>query len=395
MDTSLFAGSQRRTLPCWVAGTRRIVTLAIATLALALGLAPGAEARSPLAGKGMWIWYVSQSGGSAAAIANKAKDHGFRLVLIKSSDGGNAWSQFSSSLVRQLHDRGMRVCAWQFVYGNSPKSEARRGVGAIEKGADCLVIDAESSYEGRYAAADTYMDVLRRRKPHGVPVGFTSFPYVDYHLRLPYSVFLGKGGATLNVPQVYWHTIGDSPASSLSHTYRWNRPYHRPIYPLGQTYQNPPDDQLREFRRRAKGYGANGVSWWSWQETSSHEWNVIGRRLSGPFPDGSHDYPRIAEGARGDVVVLIQELLLAWGEKVGGVDGIFGNRTTRAVRRFQADQGITITGAVGNSTWRALRERRPRRINWSNRGNPGFAKAAMLEPKLAPALELPSTPGRP
>jgi len=379
----------------WVAGTRRIVTLAIATIALALGLAPEAAARTPLAGKGMWIWYVSQSGGSAGAIANKAKDHGFRLVLIKSSDGGNAWSQFSSSLVRALHDRGMRVCAWQFVYGNYPKAEARRGVGAIEKGADCLVVDAESSYEGRYVAADTFMDVLRRRKPPGVPVGFTSFPYVDYHLRLPYSVFLGKGGATLNVPQVYWHTIGDSPAASLGHTYRWNRPYHRPIYPLGQTYQNPPDDQLREFRRRAKGYGANGVSWWSWQETNNHEWSVIGRKLNGPFPDGTSGYPRIAEGARGDVVVLIQELLLAWGKKVGGVDGIFGNKTTRAVRRFQADHGITASGAVDNATWRALRERRPKRINWSARGNPGFTNAAKLDAKLPPAVELPSTPGHP
>jgi Putative peptidoglycan binding domain len=371
------------------------VSGALALVACVAVGAPSAEARGPLAGKGMWIWYVSQSGGTAAEIARKAKNHGFRLVLIKSSDGGNAWSQFSPGLVRELHDRGMRVCAWQFVYGNYPQSEARRGVGAIEKGADCLVIDAESSYEGHYAAADRFMDVLRREKPSGTPIGFTSFPYVDYHLHLPYSVFLARGGATLNVPQVYWHTIGDSPAGSLAHTYRWNRPYHRPIYPLGQTYQNPPDDQLREFRRRAKGHGAKGVSWWSWQETSNQEWRVIGRHLDGPFPEGTRDYPLVAEGNRGDIVVLIQELLLAWGKKVGGVDGIFGNKTTRAVRRFQADHGITASGTVDNATWRALRERRPRRINWSGRGNPGFTKAAKLELKVPAALEVPSTPGRP
>jgi hypothetical protein len=342
----------------------------------------------------MWIWYVSQSGGSASAIARKAKNHNFRLVLIKSSDGGNAWSQFSSSLVNGLHDRGMRVCAWQFVYGSDPKAEARRGAEALEKGADCLVIDAESSYEGRYVTADTFMDTLRRQKPHGSPVAFTSFPYVDYHLRLPYSVFLARGGATLNVPQVYWHTIGDSPSASLAHTYRWNRPYHRPIYPLGQTYQNPPDDQLRSFRRLSKGYGANGISWWSWQETNTHEWKVIGRHLDGPFPDGANGYPRLVQGNRGDVVLLAQELLRAWGRHVP-VDGIFGAKTARASRRFQEAHGLSVTGAVDNATWRALRERRPARINWSGRGNPGFAKRAKLEPRLPPALELPSTPGRP
>jgi len=378
-----------------VAGTRRILTIAIATLVLALGLAPGANARSPLSGNGMWIWYVSQSGGSAGAIARKAKNHNFHLVLIKSSDGGSAWSQFSSSLVHGLHDRGMRVCAWQFVYGNSPRAEALRGVDAIKKGADCLVIDAESSYEGRYAAADKFMDVLRQRAPGGAQIGFTSFPYVDYHLRLPYSVFMAKGGATLNVPQVYWHTIGDSPAASLGHTYRWNRPYHRPIYPLGQTYQNPPADRLREFRRRAKGYGANGISWWSWQETSAHEWRVIGHRLDGPFPDGGHSYPRLNRGDRGDVVVVAQELLLAWGKKPGGVDGIFGDGTARAVRQFQEDHGIAASGEIDHATWHALRERRPVRVNWSKRGNPAFAKRAKLEPKIAAALEVPSTPGRP
>jgi hypothetical protein len=378
-----------------VAGTRHILTIAAAILALALGIAPGAQARSPLAGKGMWIWYVSQSGGSAAAIAKKAKNHGFRLVLIKSSDGRSAWSQFSESLVRGLHSRGMRVCAWQFVYGTYPKQEARRGAEAIRKGADCLVIDAESHYEGRYVAADTYMDVLRRRKPPGAHIGLTSFPYVDYHLRLPYSVFLGRGGATLNVPQVYWHTIGDSPKASLEHTYRWNRPYHRPIYPLGQTYQNPPARELRTFRRRVEGYGAKGVSWWSWQETSNHEWRVIGRRLKGPFPDGAGGFPPIGGGARGDVVVLIQALLRAWKKRVGGVDGIFGARTVSAVRRFQGDHGIAASGVVDNATWRALRERRPVRVNWSQRGNPGFTKRAKLEPKLATALELPSTPGIP
>ena len=43
------------------------------------------------------------------------------------------------------------------------RAEAKRGAQAVRKGADCLVIDAESPYEGRYAAADKYINKLRSR----------------------------------------------------------------------------------------------------------------------------------------------------------------------------------------------------------------------------------------
>ena len=111
----------------------------------------------------MWIWYVKKSsGGNLKKIARKAKQHDMRTVYIKSSDGTSAWSQFTHRLVRSLHHRGLRVCAWQYVYGGHPKSEAKRGAAAVRKGADCLVIDAEAEYEGRYGAADKYVDKLRR-----------------------------------------------------------------------------------------------------------------------------------------------------------------------------------------------------------------------------------------
>src|SRR5918995_3177523 len=91
----------------------RAVAIACCALAVALALAgvPG-QARSqtegtppapdagegPLAGDGMWIWYVSKAGGTAARIAKKAKRRGIEVVLIKSGDAGSTWSQFSSSL---------------------------------------------------------------------------------------------------------------------------------------------------------------------------------------------------------------------------------------------------------------------------------------------------------
>ena len=48
--------------------------------------------------------------------------------------------------------------------------------------------------------------------------GSRSFPYTDYHPRLPYSVFLGPGGAQANLPQVYWKDIGGTVDAVSGHT---------------------------------------------------------------------------------------------------------------------------------------------------------------------------------
>jgi hypothetical protein len=326
-------------------------------------LLPRAAAAGPLDGKGMWIWYVSQSGGSAKAIAKKANRHRIHTVLVKSSDGTHAWSQFSRGLVKGLHGRGVRICAWQFVYGKRPAGEARVGARAVRKGADCLVIDAEATYEGRYAAADHYIRELRRRIGPRFPLALASFPYVDYHPALPYSVFLGKGGARFNVPQMYWHSIGTTVPRAYSHTYRWNRPYGRPIDPLGQTYSDPPLRQLANFRREAAARRARGVSWWSWQETNRHEWRAVSRRIGsrGRRPPGR--WPRLRRGSSGDVVVQLQLLLKAAGRHLR-VDGSYGPRTAHAVRSFQRDRGLRRTGRVRKDTWRRLRRYGPVRHRW-------------------------------
>jgi peptidoglycan hydrolase-like protein with peptidoglycan-binding domain len=39
---------------------------------------------------------------------------------------------------------------------------------------------------------------------------------------------------------------------------------------------------------------------------------------------------------------------------VNGVDGRYGNDTYDAVRAFQEDQGLPVTGEVGPDTWAAL-----------------------------------------
>ncbi len=228
--------------------------------------APG---NTPFDRQGMWIWYVERSdGGSIPAIVARAKRYGIGTVYIKAGDGGGVWSQFSRALVQALHRGGLDVCAWQFVYGNNPVAEARVGGAAVEKGADCLVIDAESDYEGKYAAADLYIRTLRASIGESFPLSLAGFPYVDYHPSFPYSVFFGPGGATYNQPQMYWKAIGTSVRTVYEHTYLYNRLWGHPIYPVGQTYESPGNGSLMLFRRFAASYGGLAPSWWDWQETT-------------------------------------------------------------------------------------------------------------------------------
>lgn len=66
-------------------------------------------------------------------------------------------------------------------------------------------------------------------------------------------------------------------------------------------------------------------------------------------------------GAAGSDVAEAQCLLQRAGYSPGKVDGIYGEVTERAVKRFQTASGLAADGAIGPHTWRALREVTSRR----------------------------------
>jgi Putative peptidoglycan binding domain len=328
---------------------------------------------SPFDGQGMWIWYVSKSdGGDVAAIVAQAHAAGVGTLYVKSSDGStNYWSQFSPELVAELHAGGLKVCAWQYVYGSNPAGEAELGARAATNGADCLVIDAEAEYEGRYGAAQTYIADLRAKVGPDYPVGLASFPYVYYHTAEPFSVFLGPGGAQYDLPQMYWKAIGNSVDTVYANTFISNRIYGRPIFPLGQTYESPSTSDILRFRQEAPLYGASGISWWDFQETSSTGWSALAAPLA-PLIEVTPNpsYSELSQGSKGDPVLWMQEHLAA-AIPSQATTGIFDATTKANLEQFQAAHGLEPSGHTEAATWQALLALPPVPVDWTGAGPKG------------------------
>jgi peptidoglycan hydrolase-like protein with peptidoglycan-binding domain len=325
---------------------------------------------SALEGQGMWIWYLSASdGGNLASIVAQAHAAGVTTLFVKSSDGPtNFWAQFTPQLVAELHANGLKVCAWQYVYGSEPVGEAELGARAAADGADCLVIDAEAEYEGHYAAAQTYIADLRAKVGPEYPVALASFPYVYDHPSFPYSVFLGPGGAQFNAPQMYWHDIGQSVDTTYANTFISNRIYGRPIFPLGQTYGHVSSEELVRFREEAVDYGATGMSFWDWQETGASLWSALAaplEPLTSVTPNAG--WPELIKGNRDDSVLWMQEHL-ASAIPTQEVTGIFGSQTLANVEAFQTAHAIAPSGVVEAATWTALLALPPVAADWTGHG---------------------------
>jgi hypothetical protein len=343
---------------------------------------------SPYRRAGMWIWYIDSSeGGNLSRIIQRARRAKIGTLYIKSGDGTSVWSQFTAAMVDRFQRAGLKVCGWQYVYGRNPVGEARVSAVAKRRGADCFVIDAETEYEGNYSGADLYIRKLRQLVGPRFRLSLSTFPYAHYHPGFPYSVFLGPGAATDNLPQVYWQAIGDTVREAVETTYTYNRMYKRPIWPVGQTYMNPRAVELLQFRRYMLNYGS-APSWWSWQESNLSEWATLGKTVGGRIPRYRpvRIHPTQRRGARGDQVVWLQQHLYAAGFKVQ-VTGIFGIQTWRAVRQFQRSRKMKVDGVVGNSTWNRLLRVRPVRVRWSaaksRRLSAGVSAAASGDPASA------------
>lgn len=81
---------------------------------------------------------------------------------------------------------------------------------------------------------------------------------------------------------------------------------------------------------------------------------IVGPATWAALPDGG-PMPLLKEGSHGAVVVRLQQVLAELaqqdGVSPGPADGIFGPKTTAAVKAFQAFDGLRQDGVVGDQTW--------------------------------------------
>jgi N-acetylmuramoyl-L-alanine amidase len=127
----------------------------------------------------------------------------------------------------------------------------------------------------------------------------------------------------------------------------------RPDRPgLGESdeFDHATEVAVRTFQQ-SRGLNIDGlVGDETWQALEAARWTLGDRTLFLAIPG-----PMI-----GDDVRQLQDRLLEMGFDVGRSDGIFGQRTAKAVARFQREVGLSPDGAYGPQTMAALRRLGPK-----------------------------------
>jgi Putative peptidoglycan binding domain len=348
----------------------------LACLWASLGLAAHASAStrlphgSPFAGTALWITQLDAQS-TPQALGAQALAAGAHTVFVKAGDGSTANIQFSPVLLGALRAAGLSVCAWTFAYGQDPLAEAAVAVSAVRAGAQCLVVDAEGQYDGRYGAAQVFLRALRTQLGSRFPIGLAGQAEVSEHPTFPYSVFLGPGGFDVDMPQMYWLELGVSVDSAYAATLGVNSIYGRPILPVGQLAGVPSAAELTRFRALSGAYGSPGLSFFSLDVAQPQELAA----LASPFPALARRAivaPTLHPGADEDEVLWAQELLNAAGAHLP-MGGFYGAQTARALTRFQRSHRLPPNGILGPASWKALERLHAREPSWAG-GPPDSAR---------------------
>lgn len=232
-----------------------------------------------LQGKGFFIWKVKDAeGGNPTAIANAAKAAGYTHVMIKIADGSYSYNvdrqtnvDLVPPVVDALHQKGIEVWGWHYVYGNSPNGEADIAIRRLEElNLAGYIVDAEIEYKepGKANAARAFMSRLRQRLPN-LPVALSSYRFPSYHPQFPWQAFLEK--CDLNMPQVYWeqaHNAGAQLRRCVREFQNLNPSL--PVIPTGPAYTvggwAPTNADIDEFIGACHSLGLPAANFFSWDE---------------------------------------------------------------------------------------------------------------------------------
>ena len=149
-------------------------------------------------------------------------------------------------------------------------------------------------------------------------------------------------GAPINVGFAFKRPYEGGHGSQSQH-------YAGTAFDVGQGLTN---EQRTRLRTSAINSGV-----WTYVEPASLSptWVHFDRRF-GTAACSSGGFPLIRRGSRGNYVCIAQDDLNTLGYRTGGLDGVFGEQTYNAVRRYQSSRGLSVDGIIGCNTWRSLQE---------------------------------------
>ena len=245
----------------------------------------------PIEGKGMWIWQFDKiAGGDPHRIVRAAVSRGLTHIYVRAGSsvaGLSGWKSITR-ILPIAHRAGLKVIAWDFPYLHSPSRDVRRARFVLNhtvKGhrVDGFAADVETRSEGtvltRKRARD-YARGLRNALPGRFlvlvpprPNKFT-LSFYPYDLLMPYFDAVA--------PMIYWGR--QKPDQVAAQAMAYLKRYGKPVAPIGQSFDMGPEGgpkgapkgrALVRFMNEARGKGAVGVSFWSWQHTPARLWHTI------------------------------------------------------------------------------------------------------------------------
>ena len=239
-------------------------------------------------------------------------------MLIKSGDAGYTWSQFSPSLVSPAPGaRASRSAAGSSSTGESRRPRRGSAPRRSRAGADCLVIDAEGHYEGRYRRPPLTCARCATASGADYPLGLSSLPL----RRLP------PGLPLLSLPRAGGRAV--QPAAALLEDDR--RPCGRGVRPHVRLEPrlraaDPADGPDLHEPEAASRSGASAASRWrtAWRASAggpgSTRAGASGRRSRRPcLPILGYQrydsFPFLRLGSKGDLVAWAQQLLAGGGSR--------------------------------------------------------------------------------
>lgn len=251
----------------------------------------------------MFIWQLGHCGGIDAVIA-KCQQLRIDGLFLKGADGGSLWArdmtgteQFTAHNVGLLHQAGIKVIGWQYVYGgpgngaaawSTVQGEIDASVWIMDQGADGYCFDDEVEMDGKPAIAIQECQGFRAKYPKG-SLGYNPYPYPSADVSHPFFEF--NSYCDYCMPQLYQRQNWNIPPSQalpkmVNDFAYWSpiwaaRPGGRAAIPLLIDWQGaswpvttPPSD-ITEAATISRAGKFPLISFFDWDSLDAGQWAAV------------------------------------------------------------------------------------------------------------------------